>query len=144
MSQGTGCLHITLILAKEISAQHLHRERYYGRRGMRFISRAGLSNDNDGIKHLLSVIYDFSIYQHVVPLKSKTGPSVTASFQSVLKDRRYSKPVRRRPVWLQTDGGKEFSNRPFQDLLKRERIQFHVYRNPDVICAVVERAHWTL
>ena len=29
-------------------------------------------------------------------------------------------------------------------MLKRESIQFHVCRNPDVKCAVVERAHRTL
>ena len=58
----------------------------------------------------------FSKYLHVMPLKSKTGPSVTAAFQSILKDRRYSKPVRRRPVWLQTGRGKEFSNMSFQDM----------------------------
>jgi hypothetical protein len=73
----------------------------------------GLSKYNDGIKYLLNVIEVFSKYMHVVPLKSKTGTSVTAAFQSVLKDRRYSKQVRRRPVCLQTDRRKEFSNRPF-------------------------------
>ena len=85
----------------------------------------GLSKYNDGIKYLLTVIGAFSKFLLIVPLKSKTGPSVKAAFQSVLKDRRNSKPLRRRPVWLQTDTGKEFSKkRPFQDMLKREGIQF--------------------
>ena len=35
-------------------------------------------------------------------------------------------------------------NRPFQDMLKREGIHFNVCRNPDVKCAVVERAHRTI
>jgi transposase InsO family protein len=104
----------------------------------------GLSKYKDGIKYLLSVIDVFSKYLHAVPLKSKTGPSVTAAFQSVLKDRQYSNPVRRRPVCLQADSGKEFSNRPFQDMLKREGNQFYVCRNPDVKCAVVERTRRTL
>ena len=59
-----------------------------------------------------------SKYLHVVPLKSKKGPSVTSAFESVLKDARYSKPIRRWPVWVQTDRGKVFVNRPFQDTLK--------------------------
>jgi hypothetical protein len=102
----------------------------------------GLSKYIDGIKYLLIVIDAFSKYLHFVPRKSKTVPSLTAAFQLVLKDRRYSKPVRRRPVWLQTDRGKEFSNKPFQDRLKREGFQFfYEYRNPDEKCAVVERAH---
>ena len=45
---------------------------------------------------------------------------------------------------MQTDRGNEFLNRPFQDMLKREGIDFHVCRNPDVKCAVVERVHRTL
>ena len=35
-------------------------------------------------------------------------------------------------------------NRPFQDMLKREGIRFHVCKNPDVKCAAVERAHRTI
>ena len=35
-------------------------------------------------------------------------------------------------------------NRPFQDILKGEDIFFHMCRNPDVKCAVVERIHRTL
>ena len=103
-----------------------------------------LSKHNDGFKNLLSVIHVFSKHLHVVPLNSKTGPSLTAAFQLFLKYRRYSKPVRRRPVWLQTDRGKEFSNRPFQDMLKRDGIQFQLCLNPDGNCAVVKRAHRTL
>ena len=45
---------------------------------------------------------------------------------------------------MQKDRGKEFLNRPFQDMLKRECFQFHVCRNPDVKCAVAKRAYRTL
>ena len=40
-----------------------------------------------------------------------------------------------------TDEGKEFLNKTFQDTLKREGIEFSVFRNPDVKCSVIERAH---
>ena len=101
----------------------------------------GLSIYNDGIKYLLSVIDVFSKYLHVVPLKSKTGPSVTPAFESVLKNARFPKPIHMGAVWVQTDRGKEFLNRPFQDMLKRKGIRFQVCKNPDVKCAVVDRAH---
>jgi transposase InsO family protein len=104
----------------------------------------GSVNTTTGKKYLLSVIDVFSKYLHVVPLKSKTGPSVTSAFESVLKDNKFPKLIRRRPVWVQTDRGKEFQNRPFQDMLKHEGIRFHVCKNNDVKCAVVERAHRTL
>ena len=45
---------------------------------------------------------------------------------------------------MQTDRGKELLNRPFQDMLKRKGIRFHVCKNSDLKCAVVERAHRTL
>jgi hypothetical protein len=65
----------------------------------------GLNKYKDGLNHLLCVIDVFSKYLHVLPLKSKTGPSVTSVFQSFLNDRKYSKPIRRLPVWVQTDRG---------------------------------------
>ena len=45
----------------------------------------GFSKYKDGIKYLLSVIDVFSKYLHVVPLKSKTGPSVTRLSNRFLK-----------------------------------------------------------
>jgi len=104
----------------------------------------GLSKYNDGIKYLLTVIDVFSKFLHIVPLKSKTGNAVTSAFQTILKDPKYLKPIRKRPVWVRTDRGKEFLNRSFQDMLKREGIQFQTCRNPDVKCSVVERAHRTI
>src|SRR5215510_4613748 len=88
-------------------------------------------------KYLLTVIDVFSKYLYVIPLKSKTGPSVTAAFLSIFKEPKYSKPFRRRPVWVRTDKGKEFFNKHFQDMLKRENIKFQLCRNPDVKCSII-------
>jgi len=104
----------------------------------------GLSKNKDGVKYLLTVIDVFSKFLHVIPLRSKTGKAVTTTFQSILKDPKFLKPIRRRPVWVRTDRGKEFLNRSFQDTLKREGIQFQICKNPDVKCSVIERAHRTL
>jgi len=75
-------------------------------------------------------------------VKTRSGPAFTAAFQSVFDD----KPnlPSRRPVWVRTDKGKEFFNKEFQDLLRDEGIQFQVCRNPDVKCAVLERALRTI
>ena len=104
----------------------------------------GLSKYNDGIKYLLTVIDVFSKFLHIVPLKSKTGKAVTSAFQTILNDPKYLKPIRRRPVWVRTDRGKELLNKSFQDMLKHEGIQFQTCKNPDVKCSVVERAHRTI
>jgi transposase len=73
------------------------------------------------------------------------GKEVASAFESILQDPRYTmKPIRRRPVWVRTGKGKEFLNSQFQELLKREGIEFQVCRNPDVKCSVVERVNRTL
>ena len=54
------------------------------------------------------------------------------------------KPIRRRPVWVRTDRGKEFLNRSIQDMFKREGIQFQICKNPDLKCSTDERAHRTI
>ena len=103
-----------------------------------------LSRHNDGVKYLLTVINVFSKFLHMVPLKSKSGKDVSSAFQLVLKDPRYSKPFKRRPVWVRTDKGKAFLNESFQKLLKREGIHFQVCRNPDIKCSIVERVQQTV
>jgi hypothetical protein len=99
---------------------------------------------NDNYKYLLTVIGVFSKFLHVVPLKSKTAQTVVSALQSIFTDKKYSKPYRQRPFTLRTDKGKEFLNKTFQDMLKREGIQFQVCKNPDVKCSVVERVQRTL
>jgi len=45
---------------------------------------------------------------------------------------------------VRTDKGKEFLNKHFQVMLKREGIQFQVCRDPDVKYSVIERAQRTI
>jgi len=103
-----------------------------------------ISKFNDNYKYLLIVIDVFSKFLYVVPLKSKTGQTVTSAFQSFFNDRKYSKPHKQRPLILRTDKGKEFLNKIFQDMLNHEGIQFQVCKSPDVKCSVVERFQRTL
>jgi len=103
-----------------------------------------LKECNNNYRYLLQVIDVFSKYLHSVPLRTKTGKEVAAALESIFRDTKYTKPIRRRPVWVRTDKGKEFLNTQFLTLLKREGIEFQVCRNPDVKCAVVERVNRTL
>ena len=89
-----------------------------------------LGRFNDNYKYILSVIDVFSKFLHLVPLRSKTGTAVASAFTSIIEDT--SSRRHRRPVWVRTDKGKEFLNRRFREMLKREGIQFQVCRNPDV------------
>jgi hypothetical protein len=47
-------------------------------------------------------------------------------------------------MWVRTDREKEFLDKPFQGMLKREGIPFQVCRNPDIKRSVVERVNRTL
>ena len=101
-----------------------------------------LSKNNDRYKYLLSVVDVFSKYLHIVPLGTNMGTAVSDAFRSIFA--KYSKPVRRRPVWVRTDKGKEFLNGIFEALLRKEIIQFQVYRDSNAKCAIVERSHRTI
>jgi hypothetical protein len=96
---------------------------------------------NDGYGFLLTPIDVFSKFLHIEQLKSRTGKNVTSAFLSILKDPKNSKPIRRRKIMVRTDKGKEFLNKTFQDMLKREGIEFGVCRNPHVKCSAIEQAH---
>ena len=100
------------------------------------------SKYNDKYKYLLSVIDDFTKFLHIVPLRSKTGTTVSAAFRSKLA--KYSTHVRRRRFWVGTDRCKELLDRSFQAMFKKEGIQFQVCRDPNAKCAIVERSHGTI
>jgi transposase InsO family protein len=86
---------------------------------------------NDGVKYLLSVIDIFSNFLHLLPLKKQNGQSIATTLLSILHDPRYNKYIKRVPLKLRTDKGKEFLNTTFQNLLKRLGIDFSTCRNPD-------------
>jgi len=76
----------------------------------------GISKYNDGDIYLLTVIDVFSKFIHIIPLLTKTGKAVTTAFQSIFKDPKYLKPIRRHPVWVRTVRGKEFLDKLFQGI----------------------------
>jgi len=94
---------------------------------------------NDNFRYILSIIDVFSKFHYLIPVN---GPAVTAAFRSIFDDK--PKLLSRRPVFVRTDKGKEFLNKDIQDMLRDEGIHFQVCRNPDVKCAVVERAQRTI
>jgi len=95
---------------------------------------------NDNYKYIVSVSHVFSKFLFLVPLRSKRGTAVASTIISIFDDSSH----RKRPVCVRTDKGKEFLNKHFQEMLKREGILFQVCRNRDVKYSVVERAHRTI
>jgi len=59
---------------------------------------------NDNFRFILSVIDVFSKFLYLIPLKTRSGPAVTAAFRSIFHEK--PKLPSRRPEWLRTDMGK--------------------------------------
>ena len=69
-------------------------------------------------------------------MKTKTGKAVTEAMAKILKGGR-------KPINLQTDDGKEFYNKTFQELMKQKDIH-HFSTSGDTKASVVERFNRTL
>jgi len=87
-------------------------------------------------KYLLNVIDIFSRYAWSVPLKDKTGNSITSTLKSLFQYRR--------PNNIQSDKFTEFDNATVQQYLKREEVNFHTIHNPGIKGAVIERFNKSL
>ena len=61
-----------------------------------------ISKFNKGFRFLLCIIYIFSKYASIVPLKNKRGVSIANAFQSILKD------SNRKPNKIWVDKSSEF------------------------------------
>ena len=95
-----------------------------------------VAKENDGVNYLLIVIYVFSKFLWVRPLKNKSACSLVQAFDSVLSEKR-------KPKKLRTNKSTKFVNESFQQYLKKQIIQFYTARN-EPKAAVVERVNCTL
>ena len=95
-----------------------------------------VGNIAKGYRYLVMVVDMLSKHAWVQPVKNKTGQAVTDAFEKILK-------WKRKPINLQTDDGKEFYNKTFQDLMKRKGIH-HFLTSGDTKASVVKRFHRTL
>ena len=90
----------------------------------------------DKYKYLLKVIDIFSRYAWSVPLKDKTGSSITSALKSLFENRK--------PITIQSDKGTKFVNATVQQYLKRQEVRFRKTHNPDINGAVIERFNKSL
>lgn len=94
------------------------------------------AKQNKGFNYMLNVIDTMSKFAWSVPVKRKTGQNVTEAMKSILKKGRI-------PTNLQTDRGKEFFNKEFQDLMQQFNINLYsTYSN--LKASICERFNRTL
>ncbi|MBN3304855.1 TRPM5 protein, partial [Amia calva] len=103
---------------------------------MDLVDMSNLSKYNNGHKFMLMCIDVLSKYAWARILHNKTGRAVTRAFEDILGQGRC-------PKKLQTDKGKEFLNREFQNLLKRHKIH-HFTTGNELKASVVERFNRTM
>ena len=82
------------------------------------IDKSSLSKYNYNYKFILTVIDIFTKHAWAIPLKNKSGISVTNGFKSILSEGPQGGSEFRKPEKLWVDRGNEFYNTTFKSLLK--------------------------
>jgi transposase InsO family protein len=77
-----------------------------------------------------------SRYAWNIPLKDKTGSSVSAALKSLFRHVK--------PITLQSGKGTEFVNTTFHRYLKSHGVSFHTTHNLDIKSAIIERYNQSL
>ena len=95
------------------------------------------SKQNNGYRYMLNVIDVFSKYAWSVPLKDKSGVTVTEAFKLIVKN------SDRLPKFLWVDEGKEFYNKNMNEWLKENSITMYSTHGEHK-SAVVERFNGTI
>ena len=84
-----------------------------------------LSKYNNNYKFILFVIDIFTKYAWAIPLKNKSGLSITNGFKIVLSEHPQSGFEVRKPEKLCVDRGSEFYNKTLKSLLKEYETKLY-------------------
>ena len=84
-----------------------------------------ISKFNKGFTFLFRVIGIYSKYARVIPIKDKTGITISNAFQKILEEPNY-KPNK---TWV--DQGSEFYNRSMRSWLERNAIEMYSTHNEE-------------
>ena len=95
------------------------------------VDMQSFSKHNDGVKYLLCVVDVFSKYGWIVPLKDKSGKSVSAALIKIFGEGR-------KPEKLWVDKGKEFYNKEVKTI-----VELYSTENEEKSC-IVERWNRTM
>ena len=114
------------------------------------IDKSSLSKCNNNYKFILTVIDIFTKYAWALPLKNKSGLSITNGFKLVLGENPQGGSQPRKPEKLWVDRGSEFYNKTFKSLLKeygtgKAASQIELYSTySDLKAVFIERFNRTL
>lgn len=97
------------------------------------IDLKSISSTNKGYNFIVVVIDVFSKFAWTVPIKQKSADEIINVFDRIFKI------SSRKPLYLVSDKGKEFTNEKFQNFLKRHSIKFFTAKNDDTKACIAER-----
>ena len=88
------------------------------------------TKNNNGYRYILVVIDNFSKFGWVTSLRNKSSQTIVDEFSKIIIN------SKRKPNLLETDDGKEFVNKIFNEFLKLNNIKqiFSVYFKGSSIC----------
>ena len=107
------------------------------------IDKSSLSKYNNNYKFILTVIDIFTKYAWAIPLKNKSGLSITNGFKLVLGENPQGCSESRKPEKLWVDRGSEFYNKTFKSLLKEYETELYSTYS-DLKAVFIERFNRTL
>ena len=107
------------------------------------IDKSSLSKYNNNYKFILTVIDIFTKYAWAIPLKNKSGLSITNGFKIVLSESPQGGSECRKPEKLWVDKGSEFYNKTFKFLLKEYETKIYSTYS-DLKAVFIERFNRTL
>ena len=88
------------------------------------IDKSSLSKDNNN-EFILTVIDIFTKFAWAIPLKNKSGISMTNGFKLILSEGPQGGSESRKPEKLWVDRGSEFYNKTFKSLLKEYETELY-------------------
>ena len=107
------------------------------------IDKSSLSKYNNNYKFILTVIDIFTKYAWAIPLKNKSGLSITNGFKLVSGENPQGGSQPRKPEKLWVDRGSEFYNKTFKSLLKEYGTKIYSTYS-DLKAVFIERFNRTL
>ena len=93
--------------------------------------------NNRNYRYVLVLIDNFSKYGWTIPLKNKNAQTIKDSFENILIN------SKRKPNLIESDRGKEFYNKIFQDFLNKNNIKLYS-RNSSFGSVFAERFNRTI
>ena len=96
------------------------------------------SKQNNNYKYISTVIDFFSKHSWCYPLKNKNYDEIINSFKDIFKK------SKRKPNFIQSDEGSEFTNKQVQKFFNDNNIKWYHTFNRDIKCSICERFNRTI